>query len=190
MGLFAIPWIVAHQAPLPTGFSRQEYWRISFSRRSSGLRDRTQVSCIAGRFFTVWTSREAPCTSICCAFCELNFYSKSLSLRQSKIHLTSFSKRFHNKRGRTTIFLLVNHSVGKESACSAGDLGLIPGLERSPGEGNGNPLKHGQRSLVGCRPWGRKELGMTERLTLTYLIILQFYDASEQTQFIFLVFLI
>ena len=32
-------------------------------------------------------------------------------------------------------------SVGKESACNAGDLGLIPGLGRSPGEGNGNPLQ-------------------------------------------------
>ena len=31
---------------------------------------------------------------------------------------------------------------GKESACSVGDLGLIPGLERSPGEGNGNPLHY------------------------------------------------
>ena len=30
--------------------------------------------------------------------------------------------------------------VGKEPACNAGDLGLIPGLGRSPGEGNGNPL--------------------------------------------------
>ena len=45
--------------------------------------------------------------------------------------------------------------VGKESACSAGDLGLIPGSGRSPGEGNGNPLiffpgeSHGQRSLAG-----------------------------------------
>ena len=31
-------------------------------------------------------------------------------------------------------------SVGKESACSAGDLGLIPRLGTSPGEGNGNPV--------------------------------------------------
>ena len=30
----------------------------------------------------------------------------------------------------------------KESACSAGDVGLIPGLERSPGEGNGHPLQY------------------------------------------------
>ena len=33
-------------------------------------------------------------------------------------------------------------SVGKEFACSAGDLGSIPGLGRSPGEGNGNPLQY------------------------------------------------
>ena len=31
-------------------------------------------------------------------------------------------------------------SVGKESACNAGDLGLIPGSGRSPGEGNDYPL--------------------------------------------------
>ena len=33
-------------------------------------------------------------------------------------------------------------SAGKESACSAGDLGSIPGLGRSPGEGKGYPLQY------------------------------------------------
>ena len=33
-------------------------------------------------------------------------------------------------------------SDGKESACSAGDLGSVPGLGRSPEEGNGNPLQY------------------------------------------------
>ena len=33
-------------------------------------------------------------------------------------------------------------SDGKESACNAGDLGLIPGLGRSPGEGFGIPLQY------------------------------------------------
>ena len=33
-------------------------------------------------------------------------------------------------------------SAGKESACNVGDLGSIPGLGRSPGEGNGNPLRY------------------------------------------------
>ena len=33
-------------------------------------------------------------------------------------------------------------SVGKESACNAGDLGSIPGLGRSPGEGKGYPFQY------------------------------------------------
>ena len=33
-------------------------------------------------------------------------------------------------------------SAGKESACNAGDLGLTPGLGRSPGEGKGSPLQY------------------------------------------------
>ena len=37
---------------------------------------------------------------------------------------------------------LLGGSEGKASARSAGDLGLIPGLGRSPGEGNGNPLQY------------------------------------------------
>ena len=63
----------------------------------------------------------------------------------------------------------------KEFACKAGDPGLIPGLGRSPGEGNGNPLQysclgksHGQRSLTGYSPRSYKELDMTERLTLHF----------------------
>ena len=45
----------------------------------------------------------------------------------------------------------------------------IPGLERSPGGGQGNPLQYsclenpqGHRSLAGCSPWGGKESDMTE----------------------------
>ena len=55
----------------------------------------------------------------------------------------------------------------KESACNAGDIGdvgPIPGSGRSPG-GHGIlsvGASHGQRSLVGCSPWGRKELDVTE----------------------------
>ena len=58
---------------------------------------------------------------------------------------------------------------GKESSCNAGDADLIRGLGRSPEEGNDNPLtpvflsekSHEQKSLVGCSPWGFKELDMT-----------------------------
>ena len=42
-------------------------------------------------------------------------------------------------------------SVGKESACNAGDLGSIPGLGRSPGEGNSYPLQYsGLQNSVDC----------------------------------------
>ena len=34
----------------------------------------------------------------------------------------------------------INSSLGKDSICNAGDLGLIPGLGRSPGEGKGYPV--------------------------------------------------
>ena len=54
-------------------------------------------------------------------------------------------------------------SDGKEFACNAGDLGLIPGMGRSPGEGNANPLQYSclenlqaQRSLAGYSLRGRK----------------------------------
>ena len=53
-----------------------------------------------------------------------------------------------------------------------GHLVVIPGLERSPGGGHGNPIQysclenpHGQRSLVGYRPQGHKESNTTERLS-------------------------
>ena len=58
-------------------------------------------------------------------------------------------------------------SDDKYSACNAEDSGLIPGLGRSPGGGNGKPLQysyvgksHGQKNLAGYSPWGRKESDM------------------------------
>ena len=40
------------------------------------------------------------------------------------------------------VFVVSGGSDGKESACNVGDSGLIPGLGRSLGEGNGNPLQY------------------------------------------------
>ena len=42
-------------------------------------------------------------------------------------------------------------SAGKESTCNTGDLGLIPGLGRSPGEGKGDPLQYsGLENSMDC----------------------------------------
>ena len=60
----------------------------------------------------------------------------------------------------------------KASACNAGDLGSAPGLGRSPGEGNGNPLQYSclENPMDGGAWWatvhqeGRKELDPIEQL--------------------------
>ena len=48
----------------------------------------------------------------------------------------------HFFMGLLTIYGFPGGSDGKESACNAGDLGSIPGLGRSPAEGNGYPLQY------------------------------------------------
>ena len=61
-------------------------------------------------------------------------------------------------------------SDGKKSACTVGDPGLIPGLGRSPGEGNGNPLQHScLENPMDIEDWQASvhavtESDMTERL--------------------------
>ena len=69
----------------------------------------------------------------------------------------------------TPVFLdFPGGSAGKESACNVGDLGSIPGLGRSPGEGNGNPL---QCSCLGNpmdrEAWWATVHGVTKELDAT-----------------------
>ena len=66
-----------------------------------------------------------------------------------------------------------------------GHVGLIPGLGRSSGGGHGNPLHdsclenpHGQRSLAGYSPWGRKESDTTEPQHFSVL-------AGKSSQYLF-----
>ena len=62
---------------------------------------------------------------------SLNHYAILCSLNQSL-------KK--NKQLTRYIIGFPRSSVGKESACNAGDLDSIPGSGRSPGDGNGNPV--------------------------------------------------
>ena len=62
-----------------------------------------------------------------------------------------------------------------------GEPGLIPGLGRSSGEGNGNPLQYycleksyGQRSLVSYSPWDCKDSDTTERLHFHFFSLFVF----------------
>ena len=69
-------------------------------------------------------------------------------------------------------------SAGKESICNAGDLGLIPGLGRYPGEGNGYPLQYsGQENSLDCIVHGVAK-SWTERLSLSpycLLVVIGFF---------------
>ena len=61
--------------------------------------------------------------------------------------------------------LLPGSSLVKNLPANAGDTGSVPGLGRSPGEGNGNPLQYSclehsmTEGLVGYSPWGHKRVG-------------------------------
>ena len=67
-------------------------------------------------------------------------------------------------------------SVGKESACSSGDPGLIPGSGRSPGEGNGNPLQYSRlenpmdRGAWQVTVHGVTRVGLSDSTTTTQLM--------------------
>ena len=81
----------------------------------------------------------------------------------------------HQTRESARIQILMGFpggSDGKESACNAGDQGLIPGSGRSPGEGNGNPLQYSclENSMDrgAWRAKSHKELDTTEWLTHTH----------------------
>ena len=77
--------------------------------------------------------------------------------------LDSWVRKVHGRRDGlpTPVFLgFPCGSAGKESACNAGDLGSIPGLGRSPGEGKGYPLQYsGLENSMDCTVHGVTKSG-------------------------------
>ena len=65
-------------------------------------------------------------------------------------------------------------SAGKEPACNVGDLVLIPGLGRSPGEGKGYPLQYsGLQNSMDCIVHSVTESDTTEQLSLVVMLLLR-----------------
>ena len=81
--------------------------------------------------------------------------SRQMSLAGGRINSSPIVKGFSHS------------SVGKESACNSGDLGSIPGLGRSPGEGKTYPFQYSGLENSMDSPWSRKELDTT----FTFLIL-------------------
>ena len=70
---------------------------------------------------------------------------------------------FESLLGTTPVFLgFLYSSAGKESACNSGDLGSIPGLGRSLGEGKGYLLQYSGLENFMDSPWSHKESDITE----------------------------
>ena len=136
----ATPWTAAHQAPPSMGFFRQEYgsWLPFPSPKASGS------DGIPVQFSSVAQS------------CPTLSYPMDCSLPGFSVHgifqarvlewikkINSWIKKTPWRRDRLLSPVFMDFPGGldsKESACKAGDMGSMPGLGRSPGQGHGNPL--------------------------------------------------
>ena len=76
---------------------------------------------------------------LCCVWLILLVHSNHQNKQTNK--LDGYSVVLVTKFG-TNIYTLICGSAGEESACNTEDLGLIPGLGRSPGKGKGYPLQY------------------------------------------------
>ena len=65
------------------------------------------------------------------------------AMQKTLVQFLSREDCWRRDRLHTSVFLgFLYGSAGKESTCNVGDLSLIPGLRRSPGEGKGYPLQY------------------------------------------------
>ena len=73
-------------------------------------------------------------------------------MQEALVQFLGWEDSLEKDRLPTPVFLgFPGGSAGKESACNVGDLGSIPGLGRSPGEGKGYPLPYsGLENSMGC----------------------------------------
>ena len=88
------PWTVAHQAPLSMGILQAiilEWVAMPSSRGSSQPRHQTQVSCIAGRFFTVWATKYLLYLTLCAnGFCLIATHENYLNILLQQGHFNIF----------------------------------------------------------------------------------------------------
>ena len=127
-----------------------EWVPTSFSRGFSWPRNQTWVSCIAGRFFTNWATREALCSA------------KQLQTVHQWMSVFVFQIWFTMTGSWTTLrnyhFIDFSKPLFIFSYWENSEKAMAPYAVFLPGE------SHGRRSLVGGSPWGREELDKTERL--------------------------
>ena len=78
----------------------------------------------------------------------------------------SMYQSYYSEKADKNPSFMIGSSDGKESACNAGDLGSIPGLGRSPGEGNGNPVQYScLQNSMDRRAWWSTVHGVAKNWT-------------------------
>ena len=126
---FAIPWTVAFQASLSIGFPRQEYWSgLPFPPPRDLPNQRSNLSLLH------WQVDSLPLSHL---------GSPSLIIREISIKTTMSSS--HQSEWQPPKKSTSRASLVKNLPANTGDTrnaGSIPGLGRSPGGGNGNPLQY------------------------------------------------
>ena len=136
---------VAHQAPLSMEFPRQEYWSGLLFPFSGNLLEPVS-SALRQILYTVPTGTLG-------WWCPLKKWNPNNwapysweTSRRVEQGIQTFEHGWSPRSTESFLQLLYSFdSDGKESACNAGDVrdaGLIPGLGRSPGGGNGNPFQY------------------------------------------------
>ena len=158
---------------------------VPSSKGSSQPRDQTSVSCISyvsciGRQILYhWTTREGHKSFNFCQVYRPQTVSPSSSLKKIINEIEHFLWLAQSVEHETPnlsfmglsltlgdVFGFPGGSDGKESACNAGNLDLIPGLRRSPREGNGYPLQYScLENSMDRGAWGATVHGVTKSQT-------------------------
>ena len=141
-------------------------WSLHYSK-VSWPKDWTRVSRIAGRFFTIWVTREALFNGLVQVYLYCCWISKRRNLLRPVFECSSVKSKYkklnYNIELQYSVVSGIQHSdyihiyvfsgfpcssADKESVCNAGDPGSIPGKGRSPGERIGCLLPYSWASLV------------------------------------------
>ena len=143
---------------------------IPFSRGSFWPRDKTLVSCIAGRFFTVWATREAPCICMCeCEHeCVCVFKITSLSIHLSVDICAAMNTGTH------VSFWIINlprYMPRSRTARSYNDsiFDFLRTVHTLLHSGCTNSQSHRQRRGIPCSPHHRKHLLFVDFLMMAVL---------------------
>ena len=139
---------------------------ISFHKLSQPSYQEHWCSC----FSTLWNHCSSPWTSVT-LLSMLLFWSGSRGYYQHDYHQNSM---YQLHQSQTNLIWKPGGSDSKESACNAGDAGSIPGLGKSPGEGN--PLQNScLENSMDKKSLGRLQLMGSQRVRHDWVIIISFH---------------